>query len=290
MPSVHPCAALEARANLLDGSQAASTCAAQSVENCERFYTSDARRERVWLCELRAHDGACGRSTELACGLAASLLRLRALRHSLGLRVSALVNATASVALERATLETSVVMENGIAADGALTREQLTTMLNYQIVNRGVAPTGWADGAFSVQQVAGHLAFDQLAAMERVLHDAIAAADTRLHRYRLATMPRRRAAQPAAANLAPLADVRGATVSPSDGCLHRPSLAQGSTPPLFVAGFNTASNLITRGKRGRRVWRLDDAGARSLRALGTNVVVLFASPAVHTACARAIQP
>ena len=230
---------------------------------------SDAVREAFRLCTRNGQ--RCVAGSPLACSFDAGRARLIALRESLVLRIEALFNQTGSnesVALERAAVATSEIIESGIAADGQLTRDQLAAMLNYQLITRRALPTGWADGPFSLRQIAGHLVYDQIAGMEKVLHSEALKADARVHQLA------------AAASTAPVgaatADVRGAGVSEADGMLRHDT---NGTSALYVAGFNSVGNLIVRGRHDR-AWRLDENGAQRLRAIGTNVVVLFASPSV----------
>ena len=211
-PPLHACASLEARANLLDGSSGATSCAALSLADCARFYVSDAARVTFHRCEpLHSLDELaanayqpCVQGAPLACGVDAGLERARALRRSLALRVAALRNRSASVVLEEAAVATGEIFETAIAADARLSRAQLAAMLNYQLFSRGAERTGWADdAAVSIDQLAGHVVLAQLAGLEAVLHDAIRTADERLRR--LADAPRA-----AAGWEGQRADVRGA--------------------------------------------------------------------------------
>ena len=218
------------------------------------------------------------------------LARLAALHESLALRVSLLRNRSASVALEVATLAVSEVFEQAIQADVALPTSSIEAMLRYQVETRHASTHGWAD-TLSLQQIASNLPFEEMASMEAVLHAEVEAADQRL-RAHLAGLEGAAIAMQQAEGEPEMVDIRGSFVEVDDGYLYRASNASATrlveaspasgaltmAPPLFVSGFNSASTLF-RQSHSSGEWRLDRDGGRRLRALGTNTIVLFASPA-----------
>ena len=269
------------------GGPTRSTCEAIAPTICSRHYVRSG--DNVSFCHLV--DAVCMPASSVRCTVPDGLGRLSRMRETLLLRVQLLQSVyNASVAHEEATAAVSHTFERGILADSALSLQQVEAMLRYQLVVRNAEAFGWASGPFNLTQIAMHLVYDQLASMERVLHAELTAADERLAALRSGSPP----PTPASVWLLPaLADVRSRP-EVIDGYLRRRSfhvtvaeaaLSGSSTAPveelppapLFVSGFNSASTLIKRRQSGE--WAIDRNGVRQLRALGTNVIVLFASPA-----------
>lgn len=254
----------------------------------------------------QVHSWCAGGSTASgsSCDIASGLAHLTSLRSALAQRVSLLLRAramesitppsrrlTVAASLTDAAVAVGELFELAIARDAALATDAVEAMLRYQLVSRGASPHGWADGTASLQELAARLPYDELEGAISVLRDAADAADAILGALpppssSLGIDEDRTAAassQPASALGFGGADVRGPSVEVSaDGYLRRRGTAPDpNAPPIFVAGFNSAANLMQRGRDsdGGR-YQLDPKSARRLRALGTNTIVLFASPAV----------
>ena len=183
--------------------------------------------------------------------------------------VEGLQNISASVAIESAALAVSETFEQAVLADAALSRDQIEAMLRYSIESRHVERFGWADGPFNVEQIARHWTRDELASSELVLHSALRAAVARLH----ALAAEGAAAGRVARSWRDLSDVRG-PLAVIDGYLYR----RAGGVPLLPSGFNVASTLFSLGRHSGH-WALDQRGARRLRALGANLIVISCSPA-----------
>ena len=243
---LHPCAALEGRANLHDG-PASTTC--DAATSCDRYYYRTG--STFHLCELQT-DGSCADGPPLSCGVSSALPRLRALRLLLANSTDTATDSEAA-----AVVATAEVFESGIARDAELSRDQLTAMLNYQIIYGTL-----------IDRMGGSR-----------LHDRADCGPFSVRSDRLAREDSSCGATAGAATAAASKFIMGVCgfVWCRRLALRRlPTLSL--SPPLHLM-FNSVGNLISR-QRTTRTWRMDRGGARRLRALGTNTIVLFASPAV----------
>ena len=294
------CVALEGRANLLDAGL--SSCAELPIATCAlHFVSTDTDRTRFELCAPVAAGARCAPSSSqpLSCGVDAGLARVRTLRAALEHRLTVLRNASLGVILEQATVALASVFELAIGADARLSAESVEAMLRYQLETRRASPYGWvAPGApFELRQVARQLVVDQISGTIALLQRDIINADARLVRAASrGIQPTHRPlrgdswrpeAWRAKALDAPasgaLTDLRGSVRVAGDGYLHCESLSEGIAAaghsgrrPCFVAGFNSAANLMRQQRDGE--WELDSNGARALRDLGVNTFVVIASP------------
>ena len=271
----HPCLLLEGRFPIAE-------CSGVALDMCSRGYTADASRRLFHFCGQ--NDGHCTTvSGPHSCGVDAALSRIVASRQRLEEHIAALRNRSMSTALEEATCAISETFELAAHADAALSTDAIEAMLRYQLVARDASPFGWWDAqTVSLRQVAAHMVFDELAAVEALLQRDNLHAEARLGGLSIAPEVSRWYAAP---------DLRADDLQIQARYLYRTQhddtiggvATAAASPPLFVAGFNSLARVFhqqhSSSAEGADEWQMDRNAARHLQAMGMNMVVLFASPA-----------
>ena len=287
------CALLEGRTNLLDGpgNGGSVTCDTLQPTTCRHFYTtSGTDGELFTLCDS-ADGGPCVAGDTISCSLPSGVAHVAALRQQLSERVAAMHAASSfhasssrlSVAalLAEAAIAIAEEFELGVARDAELPTAAIEAMLRAQLES-GTSPHGWADGPFTLQQIAAQLPRDELSGTIAVLEAEIAEADARLHEAQAhaqqqlllgdagsegaastqggdttalppvrVTGPRVRTSSRGYLVNGSAAEADGGPVAGDGSGIQGESSGVGGSgsggeagPPLFVAGFNSAGNLL----------------------------------------------